>query len=215
VNWLGNVLRAVPTTVGLWALALVIGMALAMPVCAARMSRIAVLRMAAIVWIEVLRGVPTLIWLFVVFFGISVLGHSPTAYVSAVLALSAVNSAYFAEVYRSGFESVGAEQREALQALGMTRLAGARLVLLPQALPIIVAGCGSFAILVLKETALASLIGVVEIMNVANYEVTQGANGIKVFLATGLIYTALCLPIGVAAHVLGQRLAARTGLAKN
>jgi ABC-type amino acid transport system permease subunit len=77
-------------------------------------------------------------------------------------------------------------------------------VIVPQAKPIIFAGLGSYGIHLLKETALASLIGVVEIMNVANYVVERGANGLSVFLIAGLIYIILCLPIGGLAALLAR-----------
>lgn len=213
MNWFSDLLQAVPATLGLWALALILGMALAVPVTVARMSRFLVLRAMATVWIEVLRGIPSIVWLFLIFFGFGFYSYSPTALVTSVVALGGASSAYFAEVYRSGLQSVPAGQREALKALGMPATKGTRLVVLPQALPIIIDGSGSFAILLLKETALASIIGVVEIMNVANFAVTQGINGMLVFFTVGVIYAVLCLPIGFGAHFLSRGIATRSQVA--
>lgn len=204
MNWLSNLLAVVPVTLMLWAASIAVGALVGAAVAAARMSKSVLLRVPATLFIEVVRGIPTLVWLFVVFFGLQTFGFSPTALFSAVLTLGVVSSAYIAEIYRSGLNSVPAQQREATTALGLAPRTALAKVLLPQANPIILAGLGSFGIHLLKETALASLIGVVEIMNVANYLVERGANGLSVFLIAGLTYMVLCLPIAALASVLGR-----------
>lgn len=188
----------------LWGVSFVTGAIIAVFVAAARMSTYRMLRVSATVFIETLRGIPTLVWLFIVFFGIVQFGFSPTATASAIIALSLSCSVYLAEVYRSGISSVDKQQREATQALGLPRLISMVKIILPQARPIILAGMGTFAIHLLKETALVSLLGVVDIMNIANYLVQQGENGLSVFFAAGLIYMVLCVPIAIVARLLGD-----------
>lgn len=207
MKWLTDLLAALPTTLLLWALALAIGAILALLVTAARTHKSRWLSIPATIYIEVLRGIPTLVWLFLIFFGLTQFGYSLTALSSAVLTLGVVSSAYFAEIYRSGLQAVPKQQREATVALGLPPVISLVKVIGPQATPIILAGSGSFAIHLLKETALASLIGVVEVMNVANYSVERGASGIQVFLAAGLIYMVLCLPIAWAADRLAKTIA--------
>jgi His/Glu/Gln/Arg/opine family amino acid ABC transporter permease subunit len=204
MTWVADLLAVIPATVLIWASSIVLGALIGLAVAAARSSRNTALRIIATVYIEVFRGIPTLVWLFIVFFGLNTFGFSPTAVFSAILTLGIVSSAYTAEIYRSGLNSVPATQREATVALGLPQHIALSKVIVPQAKPIIFAGLGSYGIHLLKETALASLIGVVEIMNVANYLVERGANGLSVFLIAGLIYIILCLPIGGLAALLAR-----------
>lgn len=204
MTWVSDLLAAGPTTILIWAASVAVGAVLAIAIAAGRTSPNAALRTLATVYIEVFRGIPTLVWLFIVFFGLTSFGFSPTAVFSAILTLGIVSSAYIAEIYRSGLNAVPTTQREATTALGLPAHIALMRVVVPQAKPIIFAGLGSFGIHMLKETALASLIGVVELMNVANYLVERGANGLTVFLVVGLIYIALCLPIGGVASLLGR-----------
>ena len=205
MKWLLDLLVALPTTLLLWALAMLLGAALGALIAYARMHRSKWMSLPATIYIEVLRGIPTLVWLFIIFFGLTQFGFRLTALVSAVLTLGLVSSAYFAEIYRSGLQAVPRSQTEATVALGLPPLISLTKVIGPQALPIILAGSGSFAIHLVKETALASLIGVVELMNVANYSVERGASGINVFFAAGLVYLVLCLPIAWGADRIGRR----------
>lgn len=209
MNWVADLLAAVPQSLAVWAGSIVLGAVLGVFVAAARMSRHGLVRGLSAGYIEVFRGVPTLVWLFIVFFGLTSFGFNPTALSSAILTLGAVTAAYTAEIYRSGLGAVPHQQREGATALGLPPRIVLAKVLIPQARPIIFAGLGSFGIHLLKETALASLIGVVEVMNVANYLVERGANGLEVFLVAGLVYIVLCLPIAAASAVLGRAVRAK------
>ncbi|WP_120003746.1 amino acid ABC transporter permease [Nesterenkonia muleiensis] len=202
--WLTDVLAVIPISLFIWAVSLVLGAVVAVPTAGARMSQLRPVRILAAVYIEIFRGIPTLVWLFVIFFGLRTFGLSPTALVSAILTLGIASSAYIAETYRSGLSSVPIQQREATTALGLSPRLSLIKIVLPQAKPIIFAGLGSYAIHLLKETALTSLIGVVEMMTVANYLVERGANGLTVFFVTGVIYMLLCLPIAGAVRLLGR-----------
>lgn len=202
VLWL--LLQTLPTTLLLWFSAQILGIGLAIPVSFARMSQHRLLRTVALWWIEVFRGVPTLVLLFIVFFGLSVNGFSPDSMTAAVLALGFSSSGYLAESIRAGFESVPRQQHEAALALSLSPLVKLRKVLLPQAFPIISEGVVSYSIHLFKETALASLIGVIDLMAVAYYLVERGADGSTVFLFVGGIYLAVCLLLAWIAHTIGQ-----------
>jgi polar amino acid transport system permease protein len=89
---------------------------------------------------------------------------------------------------------------EALNALGMPRLQAFRIVILPQILPVVLATATAYAINLVKDTALASLIGVQEITFIANDQVQRGANGLITFLAAGVIYLVLSVLIGLVAR---------------
>lgn len=174
-------------------------------VVAARRSAHRVPRAIAGAWIAVLRGVPPVVWMFIVFFGITIGAAKFTPTSAAIITFGVVYSAYLAEAYRAGLESVPKAQREALDALGIPRLASMRLVVLPQALPVIVSTCSSYAINLLKDTAVASLIGVQELTYAANDTVQRGADGFQAFFLLGLAYLALSVPMGVLARSIERR----------
>ncbi len=204
MNVLWLLLQSLPTTILLWGASQLLGLLLAIPVASARMSNNRVLRTVALWWIEIFRGIPTLVLLFIVFFGLSVNGFSPDSLTAAVLALGFSSSGYLAESIRAGFEAVPRQQTEAAMALSLPPLVRLRKVLLPQAFPVISEGVVSYSIHLFKETALASLIGVVDVMAVAYYLVERGVDGPTVFFFAGAIYLLGCLLLAWAAHLLGR-----------
>lgn len=199
------VIHAVVMTLVLFAASLFCGAVLAAAVCALRMSSNPVLRYAATFWIGLVRGVPSLVWLFIVFFGISIGGQGMNAFTAALLTFALISSAHLGEAYRTGFEAVGQGQFEAAKALAMPRLANLKLILMPQALPVTCASGISYAIHLLKDTALASVIGVTEITFFANDMVQRGGDGLVIFLVAGVLYLLLSLPLSVLARAISNR----------
>ena len=200
-----QLLQSLPMTALLWFAAQVLGLLLAVPIAACRMSRNRWLRTIAVWYIEIFRGIPTLVLLFIVFFGLSSAGFNLTSVIASILALGVSASAYQAESIRSGFEAVPIQQYEAAIALSLPR--GIRLskVLLPQAMPVVLEGLVAFSIQMLKETALASLLGVAEVMSIAYYLVQRGVDGTIVFAITGLLYLILCVLLAGIAGLIGRR----------
>lgn len=174
-------------------------------VVAARRSGNPLFRSAAMAWITVMRGVPPLVWMFVVFFGITIQGARFTPVSAAIVTFGAVGSAYLGEAYRAGLESVPKSQREALDALGVSRWTALRLVIIPQAYPVMISACAAYGIHLLKDTALASLIGVQEMTYLTNDAVQRGTDGFFAFFLLGLAYLALSAPVGVLARIIEGR----------
>jgi polar amino acid transport system permease protein len=182
-------------------LAAVLGVAVA----TARRSSNSLLSGLAAVWITILRGVPPLVWLFIVYFGVTVGGAKFTPISAAIITFGVVGSAYLAEAYRAGLDAVPKSQREALAALSVPRWAAMRLVILPQAFPVIISTCASYGIHLLKDTALASLIGVQEMTYLVNDIVQRGTDGFTAFFLLGLAYLALSIPVGLLARAVAGR----------
>lgn len=204
MNVFWQLIQSIPTTLFLFACSQILGLLLAVPLAAGRMHRNRLIRTLAMIWIEVFRGIPTLVMLFIVFFGLSFTGYSPSSMVAAILALGFSSSGYLAESIRAGFESIPKQQTEAAMAISLPGHIRLFKVLLPQALPIVMEGVVSYAIHLFKETALASLIGVVDVMTVAYYLVERGVDGPTVFLITGSIYLAGCLLLAWLAHLISS-----------
>jgi polar amino acid transport system permease protein len=126
----------------------------------ARLSSVAVVRWAALVYIELFRGVALLVQLFWIFFVLPFFGIHLQPVTTAILAIGLCNGAYGAEIVRSAIQAVPAGQREAACALNYTKLQTLWLVVVPQAIPTMLPPFGNLMIELLKVTALVSLITV-------------------------------------------------------
>jgi glutamate transport system permease protein len=185
--------------------ALVLGFLLAI----GRMSDHAWLRMPFTAIVEVLRAVPVLVFMFLLYYGLPVLGVRMEPYWAVVIALVAYNGSVLAEVIRAGVESLPRGQQEAGYALGLRKAGVMRLVLLPQAIrammPVIIAQL----VVTLKDTALGFIITYPELLFYARYIGSQSTYGSPIVPATiivGAIYIGLCLLLSLAATLVEKRL---------
>jgi polar amino acid transport system permease protein len=146
-----------------FALALVVGLILAL----LRMSSQPILRGAALWFIELVRGTPLLVQLFILFLVLPKYGLSMPALLTGIIGLGVHYGAYCAEVYRAGIEAVPRGQWEAAKALNINRYQAYRHIILPQALPPVIPPLGNYLISLFKETPLLSAVAVVEVMQQA------------------------------------------------
>lgn len=193
-------LQGVFVTAGVTLGALLIGAILGAPLAALRMSRNRVASFAAAAFINIVRGVPGLLWLFIVFYGLgsSVVRIDPVP--TAVLVLGAVATVQLAEVYRGGLLSVPLGQSEASQVLGFGRAQTFALVQLPQALLAALPAGATVAINLLKESAMASIIGVQDIAARAVSSALRSTDDIPIYLGAALLYIALSVPVALLAR---------------
>ncbi|TIC85637.1 amino acid ABC transporter permease [Nocardioides sp. GY 10127] len=197
--------EAMLLTVEITLAAMGIGMVLGVLVVVARRSRFRVLRAVAVVWTDVVRGVPPLVWLMLVFLGIGLF----TALGTAIIVFGLVASAYCAEIYRSGLEAVPRGQTEALAALAVPARTGQLRVVAPQAAVIAAPAVLSYAIGLVKDSSLASVIGVAELTFVANRAANRTGDGITPFVTVGVLYLLFSLLLAVAGKLGTQRLEGR------
>ena len=145
-------------------LACILGVAIAL----LRISGLRVLRWPAFAYVQLIRGVPLLVFLYWVYFGVALaLGINFTAPQAAIIALTVTGSAYTAEIFRASIGAVDAGQDEAATALGFSRRSTFRHVVFPQALRIAVPPLGNILIGLLKGATLISVIGVADMIFVA------------------------------------------------
>ncbi len=182
--------------------ALIFGLAVAL----LRLSPWRVLSWLAVAYIEFFRGTPALVQLFVIYFGMPDIGLSPTPLEAAIVGLGLNGAAYLAEIYRAGIESIHRGQLEAALSLGMTPLKAMQHIVLPQALRTMLPPITSFAIVLLKDTAIVFSVGVVEIMALARNLVTETLHSAAVYLIAGTIYLCMTIPMArLAARLERQR----------
>jgi polar amino acid transport system permease protein len=186
-----------------------LGAVFALPVAALRRSRFRIARVAAIAYVETLRGVPPIAWLFLLYFGLAQVDIRLSSLTAGVLGLGLIATAYLAEIYRAGLRAVPQGQLEAARAVGLGTAATYRHVVGPQAVVTIVPPAAAFLIGLLKDSAIASLIGVPEVTGLALRLTQQEFEGLAIFAAAGLVYLALSLPLAGLARWLGARLTLR------
>ena len=175
-------------------------------VLAVRLARAPALRLAAKLYIELFQGTPLLMQLFLVFFGLPLLGVDVQPWLAAGVALTLAASAYLAEIWRGCVQAIPAGQWDAAASLGLHPWQQLRLVILPQALRIAVAPTVGFLVQLVKSTALTSIIGFNELVQTANVINNATFASFTVYSLLGLIYFALCYPLTAAARALERRL---------
>jgi His/Glu/Gln/Arg/opine family amino acid ABC transporter permease subunit len=173
-NWQPVVDRSHALLVGAWVdvwvtlISFVLACVLGIAVALLRVSGLRLLRWPAFAYVQLVRGVPLLVFLCWFYFGIAILlGVNFTAAQAAIIALTVTGSAYTAEIFRAGIGGVDAGHVEAATALGFTRRAAFRHVVFPQALRIALPPLGNILIGMLKGATLISVIGVVDMVFVA------------------------------------------------
>jgi His/Glu/Gln/Arg/opine family amino acid ABC transporter permease subunit len=169
-------------------------------------SRLPLLGTIAYAYVEVMRSVPVLTTLFVIYFGLASVGIQLPSFVAAVIGLGMLGAAYMAEIIRAGIEAVHHGQREAAVSLGMTPAQAMRFIVLPQALRVIVAPTANYTIGLLKDTAIVSTVAAPELLFAAKTLVSQTILPMQVYLLTAGIYLAMSWPLARAAHYLETRL---------
>lgn len=182
------------------ALAVVVGLALA----SSRVYGPAWLRLASTMYIEVIRGTPLLLQLFVIYYGLSGVVRLP-AFLAAVLALGLNYGAYEAEIYRGALEAVPRTQLEAGRTLGFSEAQILRLVRGPQALRYALAPMTNDFVALLKDSALVSVITVVELTKQTAIYATNVGSWVVPGLLCAVVYLAMSLPLSRLARRLERR----------
>jgi polar amino acid transport system permease protein len=164
-------------------------------------------RILAIAYTDLFRGIPTILLIFILGFGVPALGLAgvPTsALVWATVALIIIYSAYVAEVYRAGIESVHPSQDAAARSLGLTRGQSLRHVVVPQAVRRVIPPLLNDFIGLQKDTALIALIGPVEAFRQAQLN-TSATFNFTPYLAAAVIFVAFTIPLARLTDYLNER----------
>lgn len=199
-------LRGALLTIALTALTLLLGVPAGLGVALARLSGITALRTLATVYVEVVRGTPLLMQIYVIYFVFPALGLSLAPFVAGLLALSLNAAAYVSEIFRAGIESIDVGQREAARALGLSGAQTMRYVLLPQTVRRVLPPLTNEAAALLKDSSLVSVVALSELMRVGKEQATTAGAPTTVYLAVALIYLLMTLPLTALVRRLETRL---------
>ncbi len=154
---------------------------------------------------QVLRGIPLLVLLLLVFYGLPSLGLQLPPLPTAVLAIGVRSGAYQSQILRSAIEAVGSAQLEAAYASGMDKLTAFRSVVLPQALRLSVPGLVNEFTIVLKDTSMAYVIGVTEMFTQAVHVAQVTLDYLAPLTLAALVYLLTCLAVSTIANRLYRR----------
>ncbi|MBF1720409.1 amino acid ABC transporter permease [Granulicatella sp. 20925_1_28] len=156
-------LEGATTTVLLSFFSVIVGVGCGTLMALARLSQNKFLSKAAKVYIDIIRGTPLLVQLYLVYFGLATV-LDLNDFVSGVIAVSVNTTAYIAEIIRSGIQSVDKGQMEAARSMGMPKRMAMRQIILPQAMKNILPAIGNEFATLIKETSIVSLIGIHDLM---------------------------------------------------
>lgn len=192
-------------TLQIWGGALAVSLVLAIPVAMLRRSGNPVAKLIGALWAWIARGIPPIAWLIIIYFGLSLGIISEVPVLAAIVGLGIINSAYIGDSIRAGLDAVPRGQWEGAASVGLSRWDTLTRVVMPQAIPVMLASVASYSITLLKNTAIASIIGANELVFYAYNAVQVGADPIMSFLTIGAVYLAVTIPIGILARYLGTR----------
>ena len=201
-----NLLLAARWTVALSLIAFAGGGIVALALLVARIARLPGAEAFVSGYVQLFQGTPLLMQLFLAYFGLGLLVQIP-ALAAAALALTLYASAYLCEIWRGCINSIPKGQWEASSALALNLREQLRYVIGPQALRVAVPPTVGFLVQVIKGTALASVIGFVELTKAGSIIVNATFDSARTYGFVALFYFALCYPIALAAVALERRLA--------
>jgi polar amino acid transport system substrate-binding protein len=205
-SFLPLLLRGAGITVLLSAASMALAIALGLVLAYARISGSTALSAAATAYVEVYRGTPLLIQLFILYYGLPNMGITLSPLTAAVLGLGMNYAAYEAEVYRAGLEAVPAGQMEAALSLGMPRASALRLVILPQALRISLPAMTNDFIALFKDSSIVSVIAMVELTKTYSILAATTLRYFELGLVVAILYFGMSYPLSILAKRLETRL---------
>jgi polar amino acid transport system permease protein len=209
VDTLPLLLKGLWITIGLGVAGIVLGAAGGLLLALLRLYAPAPVRFLTISYINVFRAIPLLVLLIVIYYALPFVGLRLNSFTSATMALSLVSAAYSAEIPRAGIEGVPRGQSEAARALGLSKIRQMSDVILPQAIKLVIPPLTSNSINVMKDTSLASVVAMPDLLKQATQAEALAANPTPL-ISAALIYIVLLLPFVSLAGVAEVKLARRT-----
>lgn len=199
------VLEGLWMTVGITIAGMLIGQSLGLLLALTRESKYWVIRLPTRVYISFMRGTPMLVFLFILYFGLPVVGLEFTAIEAAILGFGLNSAAYLAEVDRAAINSVDKGQWEGAKALNLPYWTTLRKIILPQAVRIALPPSTNVMMDMLKATSLAAVITVPELFQKTQIVAGREYDAMTMYILVALIYWPLCIIIGMLQNHLEKR----------
>ncbi len=214
--WRAFLIEGLSGTLKLTAISVAMGVLLGVIVAILKMSKFKIVRFLISVYIEVIRGTPILLQLYIFVFALPSLVPIKLSYFTwTAIALSINSSAYVSEVIRSGIQAVDKGQTEAARSLGLSQGQTMLRIILPQAVRNILPALGNEFIMMLKETSLASTFFVGDLMT--SYLTVKGTTyqGFECLIIVGIIYLCITFPLSKLVGLFEKRMSTEKSYKKH
>jgi polar amino acid transport system permease protein len=162
-------------------------------------------------WVDLIRGTPFLVQIFLIFFILPELGIELDAFTAGIIALTNLNACFICEIVVAGIQSVPKGQVEAALASGLSKWQRMRQVVLPQAMRVVMPPLVGQYVLLIKDSSVVSAIGLTDLTRVGWLVVQRVPNGLLVFFLVGVGYFVVCYPLILLARRLESRMSAAHG----
>lgn len=201
-----SILAALPVTLLVTVASFTIGAVFGLPLVLGRRAKSAPLRWISKLIVDVLRGIPPIVFVFILFFGVGrdLIQWEPL--LAAIVGLGLISAGHLAEAYRGGLMAVQHGQFEAASALGLGRVSTSTVVIGPQAIRTAIPAMVTWLISLLKDSSVVSAIGVAEMMFVTQQIARTSGDGIWPFVVAAAIYIAVGAPLAAFSRWLVARL---------
>jgi polar amino acid transport system permease protein len=193
-------------TVGLALVAVVVGGMLGLVVAVARVSGRRIVRYLSFLYVQIVQGTPLLIQMMLAYFGLSLLGYDLSPFSAGCLAIVIYASAYFGEIWRGGILTVPKTQWEAAECLALSDAQRFWLIIVPQALRLSTPPTVGFMVQVVKNTSLASVIGVADLTYTSKLINNSTFQPFLIFVLVAALYFVMCFPLAWWSRRLEDRL---------
>lgn len=200
-----SLLEGTVITVQITIISLILSLAIGLIVALGKITTNKTINKICNIYISIIRGTPLLVQLLYVYFVFPDIGISLTAFQAAIVALSINESAYLAETFRAGIKSIPRGQMEAAQAIGMDYSQAMRRIVLPQAIRNMIPAIGNSAIVLIKNSSLAAVITVSELMHNGNLLAASTYQNIQIFTMVAIVYWVLHYPLSMLVDYLEKR----------
>ena len=204
LRYVPSLFRAAVITLALSFVAMALAVTLGMSIAIGRLYGDPITRLLLTVYVEVMRGTPVLLQLFVIYYGLASVIRLP-AFAAALLGLGLNYAAYESEIYRSALEAVPKGQLDAARILGFSKLQTLRLIRAPQAFRLALAPMTNDFVALLKDSSLVSMLTVVELTKQTQIFATNIGSWAIPGILCALLYLAMSLPLGYLARRLEER----------
>jgi polar amino acid transport system permease protein len=199
-------IAAMRWTLALTAIAFLGGGIVGLTVALFRVSAFAPLRWGGAIYVHAVQGTPLLAWLFVFFFGLSIVGIEVSPWIAAAAAYSIYAGAFLGEIWRGCLQAIPKTQWEAGASLGLSFTSQLRYIIVPQATRLAIPPTVGFLVQLIKNTSLAAVIGFIELTREGQLTTATTFRPFTVYLTVAALYFALCFPLTQVSRRLERRL---------
>ena len=208
-SWMPQLLEGLQVTLAVTGLSLLFGLPLGLLLAMGMTTRSRVLRYLSVGIVEFGRGVPLLVLLYLVYFGLPGIGITWESFTVAVLVISFSTGAYTSEIFRAGLLSVPKGHIEAAQALGLSVVDVSRFVVIPQAVRTVIGPIISYSVIIFQATSLGYAISLPEMLNRAYQIGSVTFQFLGVFSIVGLMYAVIAIVVSRGVQAIQKKTANR------